>query len=62
MSTTTTIITNATNGAITRITTIQHAQVNYGMIMAALLAIAFITLGLRAMFKSGKTNRINAEK
>ncbi len=51
MNTTTTTITNATNGAITRITVIHGHQFNYGMLLLAVLGMAFFAVGLREMFR-----------
>ena len=51
--TTTTIITNAANGAITRITVVHPHRFNYGLMLLAVLGLAFIAVGLRELLKKG---------
>jgi hypothetical protein len=55
-STTTTIITNAATGAITRITVIHHVHFNPGLFLLATVALALIALGLRLLFWNKNSN------
>jgi hypothetical protein len=50
MNTTTTTVTNITNGVITRITTVHHSHFSPGLLILALVAAALIAYGLRAVF------------
>lgn len=50
MNTSTTTITNATNGVITRITVIHHSHFRPGLLILALLAVVLIAFGLRGLF------------
>lgn len=48
----TTNITNITNGVITRITVVHQSHFSPGLLILALVAVALIVYGLRALFWS----------
>lgn len=55
---TTTILTNATNGIITRVTVVHQSHFTPGLLILAVLAVGLIVYGLRGLFwnKDSKDN------